>query len=56
MHDYAPARQIETALWPQIYVDDLAANGEQSLFLGGTLACDPIILDLSWPMLMDATA
>ena len=45
------ARQIKSALTHELYVVDIARDGEEGLFLGETEPYDAIILDLGLPKL-----
>ena len=45
------ARQIKSALTHELYVVDIAFDGEEGLFLGETEPYDAIILDLGLPKL-----
>lgn len=43
------ARQIKTALEQELFIVDVASNGEQGWFLGDTEPYDAVILDLGLP-------
>ena len=43
------ARQLKTALEQELFVVDVASDGEQGWFLGDTEAYDAVILDLGLP-------
>ena len=45
------ARQIKTALEQELFVVDVASDGEQGWFLGDTEPYDAVILDLGLPKL-----
>ena len=45
------ARQIKTALAPELYVVDIALDGEEGLFMGESEPYDAVVLDLGLPKL-----